>query len=86
MHTMCGFCYSKFSIPCHDGLYELLLQCYWHHDLLHVTPAQKHMLVVIRDKSKMRKKKSKEEEISYTILCYATLYANEIKMIIVSPS
>jgi hypothetical protein len=38
MHAMCGFRYSKFSIPCHDGLCELLLQCYWHHDLLHVTP------------------------------------------------
>jgi hypothetical protein len=40
MHAMCGFHYSKFSIPCHDGLCELLLQCYWRHDLLHVTPAQ----------------------------------------------
>jgi hypothetical protein len=82
---MCGFRYSKFSIPCHDDLCELLLQCYWRHDLLHVTPAQKHMLVVIRDKNNMRKK-SKEEEVSYTILCYATFYANEIKRIIVSPS
>jgi hypothetical protein len=23
-----------------NGLYSLLLQCYWHHDLLHVPPVQ----------------------------------------------
>jgi hypothetical protein len=71
MHTMCGFSYSKFSIPCHDGLYELLLQCYWLHDLLHVTLAQKHMLVVIRDKSNMRKKiQGRGAILSYTAMLH----------------
>jgi hypothetical protein len=40
MHAMCGFHYSKFSVSCHDGLCELLFQCYWQHDLLNVTIAQ----------------------------------------------